>query len=91
MKPFPHSSRRCDGTPHLFRGSSGERMVGCKGCSTYVLAASLEPRRPLTSGYVCGSHPEEAVTWRGTGCAECARETQARNYRERKVLRDWFV
>lgn len=38
---------------------------------------ALEPLRPgvpTTSTWRCRTHPEEPVTWRGTGCRQCHNE-----------------
>jgi hypothetical protein len=36
--------------------------------------------------YCCRAHPEQAVTWRGTGCVICAR---LRNRRKRPAAPTW--
>lgn len=30
------------------------------------------------TAYACREHPDEPVTWRGTGCAECLAEREQR-------------
>lgn len=37
------------------------------------------------TGYACREHPDQQVTWRGTGCRQC--DTDARD-RQRRARRD---
>lgn len=32
----------------------------------------------LTSRYRCRTHPNQPVTWKGTGCPDCTRERRRR-------------
>lgn len=42
----------------------------CPSCRRFWIV--YPPRPSRTSGYVCRVHHEQAVTWRGTGCALCS-------------------
>jgi len=67
-----------------FTGRLGDALVRCRGCGRMGLAGlpaakvpPLSPRRVVT-GWVCGEHLDRPVTWRGTGCPECAADRDAR-------------
>jgi hypothetical protein len=64
-------------------GSTGSGLVimQCRGCSTrWAVPPQAVPQAKAAppSGYVCRAHHDQAVTWRGTGCARCAADLKRR-------------
>lgn len=60
--------------PHVgtFTGERGDHLARCINCGRVeVLEANPDAPKPPPSRYYCAGHPEQPVTWRGTGCPEC--------------------
>ena len=51
-------------------------VVKCPSCK--YIAPAPKPRLMPASNYRCKEHPEQPVTWRGTGCTRCAAERTKR-------------
>jgi hypothetical protein len=69
------------GNPRI--GREGDVLTQCRNCRMLTVTAAVvepapepEPAPMVVSGYVCRAHPEQPVTWRGTGCSPCADERQ---------------
>lgn len=83
----------CTGTAWRVTDARTDRLVICRGCGRFAKAGpSAAPAvLPPSTRWVCGGHPDVPVTWRGTGCPECARELaasiRARAARRRERLR----
>ena len=71
-------------------GQRGDTLHRCQTCSRFEIIerapASFRPEPPAgapegatRSRWRCRQHLEEAVSWRGRGCASCANERLARS------------
>lgn len=78
------SRRDAEAQQHVDSTRSSADLVGRSGTDALDLAAG--PTRP-PARYVCREHPDQAVTWRGTGCPDCETRSnsQTRAHRERRV------
>lgn len=79
-------------------GSMGDTLDRCAGCGRFAVVDAPPPGRvgadhgaaagvPGASRYRCRVHPEQPVTWRGTGCPDCHAEKVERAARCRRARR----
>ena len=54
-----------------------EGILKCPSCR-YLADVAPPPRKTPLSNYRCRTHPEQAVTWKGTGCASCSAQKTKR-------------
>jgi hypothetical protein len=55
----------------------GCRRIDCRGCRVRTHTdhrITTTATVPTTSRWRCRDHPDQPVTWKGTGCPECAAE-----------------
>ncbi len=57
-------------------GKAGDVLIRCRGCSRVGVVDASVVIRPAAGRYACRAH-YEPVSWRGTGCDECAAERVA--------------
>lgn len=82
-----HHRPGCDGARLIQEPWAGDIKITCTECGDFLVlflrrgkaeaaeqqAAEKSPSRPgPVSRWRCREHPEQPVSWRGTGCAACA-------------------
>jgi len=75
-----HHCERRDSTKVML-GRQGDPIVMCRSCGAFRVVEGVRTPEPAVAApqpkparLRCRVHHEEAVTWRGTGCRECAKE-----------------
>lgn len=65
--------------------TTGHTVTTCKACRAMHDhdTTTAEPAAPF-GRYRCRTHPEIAVSWRGTGCPDCAKVATRRETRRLK-------
>lgn len=94
MTTIPHRPS-CDRTAEVTirPGERGDDIATCTACGRFTFVAREQPQaREIRSPWRCPAHPDQAVTWRGTGCPNCAadlaRHRQAKAGRRRTNRED---
>lgn len=75
-------------------GREGDVLRRCNSCRMLTVEKAPEPEQApaVLSLYRCRAHPEQPVSWRGTGCEPCAAErerSRAERRRRRQGLAQW--
>lgn len=95
---IPHHAG-CTATHWRVTDARKDRLVTCSGCGRFAKAGpSAAPAEltdeltdappPILSRYRCREHPENPVSWRGTGCPACDADHRRRQQARERSARD---
>lgn len=95
---IPHHAG-CTATAWRVTDARRDRLVTCSGCGRFAKAgpsAALgeltdeltDAPPPILSRWRCREHPENPVSWRGTGCPACDADHRQRQQARERSARD---